>query len=214
MASISRLAWVLLAVALFGGLVSLFDRVAPLWGVHVGSMGTALFGFAVWAGAWLLAKQPDRVFSAGWPIAERRAWAGLLFVLLIFLNFARFLWALAQVDPPQSIGDMPTRHFIFNIFALLVAWAVVSKTIGTDPANAVDFDERDRRIQHAADRVSDVTFTLIVICCIGLLVALPAERLAWWLAPLVAANILIGMLIVRSLSEYVYLVVSYIRERI
>lgn len=124
------------------------------------------------------------------------------------------MWALAQHEVPQSIGEMPTQHFIFNIFAMLISWAVVSKTIGTDPANTVDFDERDRRIQRAAGRAGDLAFTLIVVCCIGLLVALPAQRLEWWLAPLIAAQVLIGMLIVKSLSEYVYPVVSYVRERV
>jgi hypothetical protein len=202
-----------LALALFGATASLFGPAGLWWGLEVGSAGTALFGFALWAGAWLLAKHPDRVFSSEWPIAERRAWAGLLFVLLIFLNFSRFMWALGQQDAPQTIGEMPTRHFTFNIFCLLISWVVVSKTIGADPANTVDFDERDRRIQRAADRASDLTFTLLAIGCIGLLIALPAQRLTWWLAPLIAAQVLIGMLIVKALSEYAYLVVSYVRER-
>jgi hypothetical protein len=213
MASVSKLAWVLLVVALLGATASVFGP-DELWpGLHVGSTGTALFGFALWAGAWLLAKRPDRVFSSEWPIAERRAWAGLLFVLLIFLNFARFMYELSQQEAPQSIGEMPTRHFIFNIFTLLVSWIVVSKTIGTDPAGAVEFDERDRRIQRAADRCADLVFTLIAIVCVGLLVTLPAQRLEWWLAPLIAAQVLVCMLIVKSLSEYAYLVVSYVRER-
>lgn len=213
MASVSRLAWALLALALLGAIASLFGPSGLGWGLDIGSSGTALFGFALWAGAWLLARHPDRVFSSEWPIAERRAWAGLLFVLLIFLNFTRFMWALLQREAPQTIGDMPMQHFIFNIFVLLISWAVVSKTIGTDPANAVDFDERDRRIQRAAERASDLAFTLAVIGCIVLLVALPAQRLAFWLAPLIAAHILVGMLIVKALSEYLYLVVSYVRER-
>lgn len=213
MASLSRLAWALLTLALLGATASLFAPAELWWGLDLASSGTVLFGLALWAGAWLLAKHPDRVFSSEWPIAERRAWAGLLIVLLIFLNFSRFMWVLAQNEPPQSIGDMPTRHFIFNIFTLLISWAVVSKTIGIDPGNAVDFDERDRRIQHAAERTSDLVFSLAVIGCIVLLLALPAQRLLFWLAPLVAAQILIGMFIVRSLSEYVHLVVSYVRER-
>jgi hypothetical protein len=202
-----------LALALLGATASLFGPAALWWGLEVGSAGTALFGFALWAGAWLLAKQPDQVFSSEWPIAERRAWAGLLFVLLIFLNFCRFMWALGEHEAPQSIGEMPTQHFIFNIFCLLISWTVVSKTIGTDPENTVDFDERDRRIQRTADRAGDLAFRLVAICCIGLLIALPAQRLTWWLAPLIAAQVLIGMLIVKSLSEYAYLVVSYVRER-
>src|SRR5688572_22084224 len=99
MASISRLAWALLALALLGATASLLGLEGRTWGAGIGSTGTAVFGFALWAGAWLLERHPDRVFSPAWPIAERRAWAGLLFVLLIFLNFVRFMWALAQHEP-------------------------------------------------------------------------------------------------------------------
>lgn len=213
MASVSRLAWVLLAVALLGAGASLFGPDERWWGVDLGATGAALFGFTLWSGAWLLAKQPDRVFSPAWPIAERRAWVGLLFVLLIFLNFARFMWMLAQHDAPASLAEMPSRHFMWNLFILLISWAVVSKTIGNDPANAVDFDERDQRIRHAADRAGDIVFTLIAINCIGLLIALPPQRLAWWLAPLIAANVLVGLLIAKSLAEHVYLVARYAWER-
>jgi hypothetical protein len=213
MTSVSRLAWVLLAVALLGALASLFGPPEQLGGVDIGSAGTVLFGLALWAGALLLAKQPERVFSAAWPIAERRAWAGLLFVALIFLNFLCFMWELSRHEAPTSITEMPSQRFGWNLFVLLISWAVVSKTIGTDPANTVDFDERDQRIRHAADRAGDWAFSLIAIACIGLLAAVPAERLTWWLAPLIAANVLIGLLIAKSLAEHVYLVARYAWER-
>jgi hypothetical protein len=172
-----------------------------------------LFGFTLWAGALLLAKRPDRVFSAAWPIAERRAWAGLLFVVLIFLNFLRFMWELGQHEAPTSIAEMPSQRFGWNLFVLLISWVVVSNTIGNDPANTVDFDERDQRIRHAADRAGDWAFTLIAIACIAVLVALPAQRLSWWLAPMTAANVLIGLLITKSFAEHVYLVARYAWER-
>lgn len=50
MASISRLAWTLLALALLGATASLFGPAQAWWGLEVGSAGTALFGFALWAG--------------------------------------------------------------------------------------------------------------------------------------------------------------------
>jgi hypothetical protein len=214
MASVSRLGWVLLVVAVIGATASLFGPHGPLWGVDVGATGTVLFVAALWSGAWLLARNPDRIFSSAWPIAERRAWVGLMFAVLIFLTYLRFMWALSLHDAPESLSEMPSRHFIRNLIVLLIAWAVVAKTSGGDASNGVDFDERDDRIQRAADRAGDTAFTVISIGCIVLLVAMPAQRLEWWLAPLIAAQVLIGMLIVRTLSEYAYLVVSYIRERI
>ena len=53
----------------------------------------------------------------------------------------------------------------------------------------------------------------MVIASVVLLAALPAGRLAWWLTPLVAANALIGVLIVRTLADYAFLVALYARER-
>jgi hypothetical protein len=214
MASVSRLGWVVLVVAVIGATASVFGPPGRHWGVDIGATGAALFGTALWSGAWLLAKNPDRIFSPAWPIAERRAWVGLLFVILIFLNYLRFMWALSLHDAPRTLDELPSRHFIWTVTVLLIAWAVVSKTIGGDATSAVDFDERDHRIQRAADRAGDLAFTVITIACIVLLVAVSEQRLEWWLAPLIAAQVLIGMLIVRTLSEYVYLVVSYVRERI
>ena len=214
MASVSRLGWVLLVAAVIGATASLFGPHGPWLGVDIGATGAALFGLALWSGAWLLAKNPDRIFSPAWPIAERRAWTGLLFALLIFLNYLRFMWALSLHEAPVSLGEMPSRHFIWNLIVLLIAWAVVSKTVGGDDPDAIDFDERDLRIQRKADRAGDAAFTVITIACIVLLIALPAERLEWWLAPLIAAQVLIGLLIARTLSEYAYLVVSYMRERV
>jgi hypothetical protein len=46
-----------------------------------------------------------------------------------------------------------------------------------------------------------------------LLVTLPAERLDWWLEPLVAANLLIGLLMLKSLAEHEHLVARYASER-
>jgi hypothetical protein len=41
----------------------------------------------------------------------------------------------------------------------------------------------------------------------------PAERLSWWLSPLIAANALIGLLIGRSFVEHAFLVARYALER-
>ena len=214
MLSVTRLGWILLVVAVIGATASLFGPHAPQWGLDVGATGAALFGFALWSGAWLLGKHPDRIFSPSWPIAERRAWTGLLFALLIFLNYLRFMWTLSLEDAPRSLAEIPSRHFVWNLIVLLIAWSIVSKTVGGDSSDTIDFDERDRRIQRAADRAGDTAFTVITIGSIVLLMAVPSQRLAWWLEPMIAAQVLIGMLIVRTLSEYAYLVVSYIRERI
>jgi len=47
MASVSRLSWLLLVVALGGALASLFGPTERWWGVDIGSMGAGLFGFTL-----------------------------------------------------------------------------------------------------------------------------------------------------------------------
>jgi hypothetical protein len=54
---------------------------------------------------------------------------------------------------------------------------------------------------------------MLVAWCVGLLVCQPFDVLAWWLAPLIAANVLVGMLIWKTLIEHVYLVGRYAWDR-
>ena len=214
MGSVSRLAWVLLLVALAGAVASLIGPQERWWGIDIGSTGAAVFGFTLWVGAWVFARQPDRIFSAEWALAERRSWVGLVFLSLIVANFARFLWALGQgAEPPELLREMPGRHLMWNLFVLLISWSVVSHTIRGGEPDVVERDERDLRFQHAANRVGDFALSAIVIACVILLATLPVEKLAWWLAPLVAANALIGLLLIKSLAEYAYLVSRYAWER-
>jgi len=214
MHSVSRLAWLVLALAFLSATAALYGPQERWWGVDIGSTGAVVFGFTLWTGAWLFARYPDHIFSSDWSIAERRAWAGLVFVGLVFLNYLRFMAAVAQLDvPPVSVADLPSRHFMWNLFVLLIAWAVVAKTLRGTQTELVELDERDRRFRYEADRAGDWTLTSIVIAGVVLLTTLSAERLSWWLAPLIAANSLIGLLILRTLVEYVFLVARYARER-
>jgi hypothetical protein len=173
-----------------------------------------VFGFTLWIGAWLFARHPDGIFPSEWSIAERRAWAGLLFLTLIVVNFVKFMISISHLDsPPVSMGELPSRHFMWNLFVLLIAWVVVANALRGKQSDLVELDERDLRMQRFADRAGDWAFTLVVIGVVVLLAALPAERLAWWLTPLIAANVLIGLLIGRWFVEHASLVARYALER-
>jgi hypothetical protein len=212
--SIPRLAWGILILALAGALASLFGPQDHGWGVDIGGLGATVFGFTLWSGAALFATYPDRIFSSDWSIAERRAWAGLFFILLIFLSYLRFMASLAEMPAtPARLGDLAAERFIWNVTVLLVAWGVVGATIRGREAAVMESDERDLRLRRAADHVGDWMLTILIAWCVGLLVAQPAERLAWWLAPLIAANVLLGILIAKSLVEHVYLVGRYAWDR-
>jgi len=211
--AMSRLAWAVLALTLIGALGSLFGPQGRWWGLDVGSLGSTVFGVALWIGAGLFAGWPERIFSPGWSVAERRAWAGLFFVLLIFLSYLRFMWTLRELpEVPDTLGELPAGHFLWNLGVLLIAWLVVSTTIhGREPG--VESDERDLRLRRAADHVGDWMLTIIVVWCVGLLIGQPAHMLQWWLAPLIAANVLVGILIAKSLVEHAYLVSRYAWDR-
>ena len=74
----------------------------------------------------------------------------------------------------------------------------------------VGLDERDLRIQHAADRAGSGLMALLIVALIAALATQP-ELLAPWLRPLIVANALIGLLIAKTLTENVYTVVRYRR---
>jgi fumarate reductase subunit C len=214
MLSITRLAWMLLVLALVGAVAGLFGPHERVWGIDLGATGTAVFGFTLWTGAWLFARYPDAIFPREWSVAERRAWAGLVFLTLVSVSFVRFMIAIAHLDaPPVAIAELPSRHFIWNLIVLLIAWAVVAKTLRGPAPDVVELDERDLRMQRSADRAGDWALTLVVIAVVLLLAFVPAERLAWWLTPLVAANVLLGLLIGRTFVEHAFLVARYALER-
>jgi len=212
--AISRLAWAVLVLALTGALGSLFGPGVSWSRFDVGSLGGTVFGFALWVGVGLFAAYPERVFPSGWSIAERRAWAGMFFVLLIFMAHLRFMWLLAGLPGvPGSVRELPADYFVWNLGVLLIAWAVVSSTIRGREPDVIESDERDLRLRRAADHVGDWFLTILIAWCVGLLIAQPAQRLAWWLAPMIAANVLVGILIVKTLVEHAYLVGRYAWDR-
>jgi hypothetical protein len=204
----------LLVLALVGALAGLFGPHERVWGVDLGATGVAVFGFTLWTGAWLFARHPDEIFPPEWSIAERRGWAGLLFLTLVFVNFLKFMVSLAHLDsPPASIRELPSQRFIWILFVLLIAWAVVAKTLRGPQTELVELDERDLRMQRSADRAGDWTLTFVVIAVALLLAYVPAAHLAWWLSPLIAAHALIGLLIGRAFVKLACLVACYALER-
>jgi hypothetical protein len=212
--AISRLAGVVLALALSSALISLFGPQARVFGLDLGSLCTTVFGFTLWVGAGLVAVYPDRIFPPAWSIAERRAWAGVFFATLIFLAYLRFMLALAGLpEVPDRIDELPAAHFVGNLVVLLIGWAVVSATVRGRGADIIECDERDLRLRRAADSVGDWALTVVIVWCVGLLALQPAQWLQWWLAPLIAANVLIGILIAKSLVEHAYLVGRYAWDR-
>jgi hypothetical protein len=211
--SARRQAAVLLIIGVITGVAALFGP-AERWGVvDPGATGAALFCLTLIAAIVLFANRADQIFPEDSSVAERRAWIGILFVILVLLSFLRFMWALAhQPAPPQTLDDLYAKHFLQHLFSLLIAWKVLSYLIGRR-AGAIQLDERDLRLEHSAIRAGDVALTAIIIAFVCALAFVPAPLLTWWLLPVVLANLLIGLLIARTLVEHLVLTFAYLAAR-
>ncbi len=209
MHSSRRLAWVLLSVGVIAAFAALFGPAERWGGFDIGAMGASLFVGAMLCGVWLFAARGETVFRDDMSIAERRAWVGFVFIGIILLSFSRHLWMLwANEIVPVTHDQFFGRRFIQRLALLVIVWSVIAHLIGRS-AGSIQADERDLRLRHRADRVGDWAFTLIVIGCIAMLAYVPPTFLEWWLEPIVLANVLIGLLIVKSFVEHVALTASY-----
>jgi hypothetical protein len=204
-----RLWQALIGLALIGFLASLFGPAERWLGVDIGATGASLQHLALMGSVLVIALRPRQVFPEDWSLAESRAWVGLLFTSMILVGFGKFLRVMAQLEVvPRKLWEVPGHHFIYLVVALFIAWSLTSGLLGRG-AGPIDQDERDVRLRNQADRAGDWTLTLLVIGCVSLLINVPATTLAWWLEPMILANVLLGVLIVKALAEYIALVTSY-----
>jgi hypothetical protein len=160
-----------------------------------------------------LSRHSDAVFPANAPLAERQAWVATGFVGLIALHYLNFLFALpslgAEVD---QISNSASRPFGVNLGVLMVGWIVVAGVVRSQNPDPVELDERDLRTQHAAGRVANGLMAALILGMVAALAIAP-QIFEAWMRPLIVANLLIGLLIANTLTENVYVVVRYWRER-
>ena len=209
MGSAQRQAWVLVVVGLVGLLAALLGPSERWGGIDLGATGAGLVTLTMVAAVWLFTARGDQVFPEHMSVAERRVWVGLVFIAVILAIYFRQLWVLSVSGVvPEYIHGLFAHQFVQRLIVLMIAWSLISHVIGR-AADGVEADERDLRLRHRADRAGDWAFTLIVIAGICVLALTPASRLAWWLSPIVLANLLIGLLIAKSMVEHVALALAY-----
>ena len=207
--NVSSHRWTVLVIGGLSAMAALFGPSEPWGGVDVGATGAASFMLALGAAIWFFAVRAESVFPEHMSVSERRSWVGLILLAVILAAFLREMWALStQALLPTSIDDLFARRFIERYLVIVIAWAVMSHLIGRRDGG-VESDERDLRLQRRADRAGDVALTLIVINAIAVLVLLPRNLLGWWLEPIVLANVLVGLLIAKSLVEHLTLAYLY-----
>jgi hypothetical protein len=209
MVSTKSLLWIMAGVGVIAAAASLFGPAERWGGVDIGATGVSLFVGVLGIAIWLFATRGATVFPDDMSISERRAWVGLFFVGAVLMSFSHHLWSLSM---DESVAAGPAEFlrykFVHRLIVLIVVWSVISHLIGRADGG-IEMDERDLRARHRADRVGDWAFTLIVTGCIAVLASVPAPFLEWWLAPIVLANVLIGLLIAKSFVEHVALAYTY-----
>jgi hypothetical protein len=211
--SAQRQAAVLLGIGVVAGLAALFGPAERIGGVDLGATGASVFALSLVAAIVLFSRRSDEVFPDNASIAEQRAWIGVLFIGFILLDYLRFMATVWQLPaPPATLTEVYAMQFLRRLFILIIVWEVISHLIGRR-AGAVQTDERDLRLKHVAARAGDWSLTVIIVACICALALTPPPLLVWWVAPIVLANVLIGLLIARSLVEHVVLTVAYFAAR-
>ncbi len=215
MAAVSRLAWGILVLGLTGALANVFLPQSNVWGIDIGSLGATVFGFTLWTGAWLFARYPDRIFSPDWSVAERRAWTALVFIGLDFslLSAVHVACALdvrrAGRNPGVAGGSLHLEpdgavHRVGSGIGEHPGTRRGRRRIGrTRPAAAPCGGSR-----RATGRSRSSSCGASACWSVS-----PPNGSTWWLAPLIAANVLIGILIGKTFVEHVYLVARYAWDR-
>jgi hypothetical protein len=153
--------------------------------IDTGSIGGALLYGALWLFVVHLAKFSTEVFADRWSPAEKQAAVGIAFLALISFHVAKLLF---------------------------FAWKLIASTIRRQDSGAVHREERDLRITHGAARFADGSLALLIIGLVLVLVVLP-DQSRTWLRPFIVANVLIALLIARSLVENICTVWRYRCER-
>jgi hypothetical protein len=212
MTRIQRRVQVLLALAALGAAGMFLGGEGGL-GIDFGPVGATVLYAALWLFVFHLARYAGQVFPEEWAPAEKQAWVALVFVALVSFNMINLLAALPDLGAAaDELRNSATRPLWANLGILMVGWIVIAGILRKQDAGGVERDERDLRIAHQAARIADGVMMLFIICLVVALVALP-EQSRTWLRPLIAANVLIALLIARTLVENIYTVLRYRRER-
>lgn len=210
MTAIQRRTAVVLAAAALGT-VGMFFGPDGWNGLDIGPLGATVLYAALCTLVIHLARHADGIFPEGTALAERQAWVALVFGVLIAFHFVNFLAALPALgDAADRIVNPASRRFAINLGLLLSGWIVVSGLLRAQNAEAVELDERDLRIEHAAGRVASGLMAAMMVGLVVVLASFP-DPLRPMMRPLIVASALIGLLLASAIAQNLYSVLSYRR---
>jgi len=203
---------VLLAVAALGA-AGMFLGPDGWHGIDIGPVASAVLYAALWLFLVHLAKFSGEVFPEQWSQAEKQAWVATIFLALVSFHVANLLIALPDLGADADrLRNSATRPLWLNLGMLIFGWIVIGSAVRRQDAGTVQLDERDLRVAHRASRFANAMLALLIVWLVVALVTLP-EQSRTWLRPYIAANVLIALLIARTLLENIYTVWRYRRER-
>ena len=203
---------VLLAVAALGA-AGMFLGPDGWHGIDIGPVASAVLYAALWLFLVHLAKFSGEVFPEQWSQAEKQAWVATVFLALVSFHVANLLIALPDLGAEaDQLRNSATRPLWLNLGMLIFGWIVIGSAVRRQEAGTVQLDERDLRVAHRASRFANAMLALLIVWLVVALVTLP-EQSRTWLRPYIAANVLIALLIARTLLENIYTVWRYRRER-
>lgn len=193
----SRLALPLLMAAAGLGLWLLLAGAESLFGFDTGAVGFAVLVLATWSalhGVWRLSLTEAELQVSP---AEWKAWIGTAFMAVAVGYFV----ARMHVFQTADLGmDPAAREVGRNLVLLLVAWTVLSSTVGRRWKDRVQEDERDREIEREAAGWARGAITAMLVGLAVLLGISPADRLEWATLPMIA-NLLVLVLMVGCLVD-------------
>jgi hypothetical protein len=180
-------------------------------GIDIGPVGAAVLYAALWLFVIHLSKHSEAAFPSDASLAERQAWVAVAFITLITIHWLNFMSMLPGLGAAaDQISNPVSRRFGINFGMTIFAWIVIAGVVRSGNREAVELDERDLRVQHAAGRVGSGVLAVLIIGLISGLATQP-EVFSSWLRPLIVANALLGLLIAKTLTECVYTVVRFRR---
>jgi hypothetical protein len=177
-------------------------------GLDSGILGSVVMSFSAWSAILLLAESPLTAPESLSP-SERQAWVGLAFTTMIYVYFLTHLGVLGAEE--GAFWNPEARRVGQTIAIMVIAWIVLSSMI-RQKARGVQKDERDRDIETKAESLGH---GVLIVGLIGTAVTLglsPREHLEW-ADPRMTANIILNLLVLKTLIEQNALVVMHWWDR-
>ena len=203
--------WALPTLLVFAGLGFWLLLAGPrdLLGMDTGAAGFALLVLVAWGAMAGVSALPRAEAEVEVSPGEWNAWIGTAFMAVAI---GYFVAKLHVFQTTALLDSAEARNVGRNLVLLLVAWAILSATVGARWKDRVLQDERDHQIARQAANWGRGALTVGLISLALLLGFSPADRLQWATHPMIA-NLLVLALMIGCLFEYAVTAIQHRLDR-